>query len=98
MGGDFLAKFTGFVEQDLKIGGSAPKFGRGGGANFSIGHRSTPSGSETVQCRPARFYSVTRQQAPLQHIPALAKIPETFSPRAGQTRLNFRKFRFFPDF
>ena len=44
------------------------------------------------------FLYLLDNRLPYNIYPPWAKIPETFPPRAGQTRLNFRKFRFFSDF
>jgi len=94
MGGNFSQNFQDLyglaipVKENLKIGGW-PQIWAWGGANFLIGPRSVPSGHETVLCRPAGFVQLLGNRLPYIIYPPWAKPPETFSPKAGQTRLNF---------
>jgi len=103
MGGNFSQNFQDLyglaipVKENLKIGGW-PQIWAWGGANFLIGPRSVPSGHETVLCRPAGFVQLLGNRLPYIIYPPWAKPPETFSPKAGQTRLSFWKIRFFFDF
>ena len=75
--------------------GSDPQFGRGRGANFSIGPRSAPSGGGTVLSRLALFCSHISQWAPLKHLPALAQNPWKHFPQSLPNSASILKFRFF---
>jgi len=101
MGRDIFAKFSGFVgikgprKGKSKNCGSDPQFWRGGGANFSIGPRSAPSGGGTVLSRPVWCCSHISQWAPLKHLPALAQNPRNISPQSPPNSASILKFRFF---
>ena len=75
--------------------GSDPRFWRGGGAKFSIGPRSAPSGGGTVLSRSATFCSHISQWAPLRHLPALAQNPWNILPQSPPNSASILKFRFF---
>ena len=101
MGSAIFTQFSGLVgvrgprKRKSKNWGSDPQFWRGGGANFSIGHRSAPSGGGTVLSRSATFCSHISQWAPLKHLPALAQNPWNIVPQSPPNLASISKFRFF---
>jgi len=101
MGSVIFTQFSGLVgvrgprKRKSKNWGSDPQFWRGGGANFSIGHRSAPSGGGTVLSRSATFRSHISQWAPLKHLPALAQNPRNIVPQSPPNLASISKFRFF---
>ena len=86
------------VKQNLKIGGQPPNLGVGEGQIFRQARARRRLAAKLYYVGQPDFLQLLRNRLPYNIFPPWAKTPETFSPRAGQTRLNFRKFRFFPIF
>ena len=86
------------LNQNLKIGGQPPNLGVGEGRIFRQAPARRRLATKLYYVGQPGFLHLLGNRLPYNIYPPWAKTPETFSPRAGQTRLNFRKFRFFPDF
>ena len=85
------------VKQNLKIGGQPPNFGMGEGQIFRQAPARRRLAAKLYYVGQFDFLQLLGNRLPYNVYPPWAKTPETFAPRAGQSRLNFRKFRFFFD-
>ena len=85
------------VKQNLKIGVQPPNLGVGEGRIFRQARARRRLVAKLYYVGQPDFLQLLGNRLPYNIFPPWAKTPESFSPRAGQTRLNFRKFRFFSD-
>jgi len=86
------------VKQNLKIGGQPPNLGVGEGRIFRQAPARRRLAAKLYYVGQSDFLQSLGNRLPYNIFAPWAKTPEIFFPRAGQTRLNFRKFRFFSDF
>ena len=85
------------VKQNLKIGGQPPNLGVGEGRIFRQAPARRRLAAQLYYVGQSDFLQLLGNRLPYKVFAPWAKTPETFFPRAGQTWLNFRKFRFFSD-
>ena len=85
------------VKQNLKIGGQPPNLGVEEGRIFRQAPARRRLAAKLYYVGQSDFLRLLGNRLPYNIYSPWAKTPETFSPRPGQTQLNFRKFRFFSD-
>jgi len=77
------------VKQNLKIGGQPPNLGVGEGRIFRQSATRRRLVAKLYYVGQPGFVQLLGNGLPYNIYPPWAKTPETFSPRARQTRLNF---------
>jgi len=85
------------IKQNFKVGGQPPNLRVEEGRVFRQAPALCRLAAKLYYVGQSDFLHSLGNRLPYNIFSPWVKTPKTFSPRARQTRLNFRKFRFFSD-